>query len=98
MHLSVALSWETERVPQPPQRLTAAKIPEIVDPCGPSPVLIYLPLLRRLTPEWLSLSFQLKRNPEADRIFGCAVGPRPQAFALSLRPTGCDCHVPPHRD
>ena len=26
--------------------------PNIVDPCGPSPVLIHLPLLRKLTPEW----------------------------------------------
>ena len=26
-------SWETERTPRTPQRLTAAKIPEIVDPC-----------------------------------------------------------------
>lgn len=44
--------------------------PDVVDPCGPSPVLIHLGLLRKLTPEWLSLSFQLKRNPEADKIFG----------------------------
>ena len=33
-----------------------------VDPCGPSPVLIGLPLLRKLTPEWLRLSFELKRD------------------------------------
>ena len=43
--------------------------PSVVDPCGPSPILIHLPLLRRLTPEWLSLSFQLKRDPTADKIF-----------------------------
>ena len=44
--------------------------PDAVDPCGPSPVLIHLPLLRRLTPHWLKLSFQLKRDREADKVFG----------------------------
>ena len=44
--------------------------PNVVDPCGPSPVLIHLPLLRKLTPEWLKLSFALKRDAEADKIFG----------------------------
>jgi len=43
---------------------------DAVDPCGPSPVLIHLPMLRRLTPEWLSLSFALKRDEEANRVFG----------------------------
>ena len=44
--------------------------PDLVDPCGPSPTIIHLPLLRKLTPEWLSLSFQLKRDPLADKTFG----------------------------
>ena len=44
--------------------------PESVDPCGPSPVLIHVDQLRKLTPEWLSLSFKLKRDEEANRIFG----------------------------
>ena len=44
--------------------------PSVVDPCGPSPVIIHLPLLRKLTPEWLDLSFALKRDPEADKVFG----------------------------
>ena len=44
--------------------------PDVVDPCGPSPVLIHLPLLRKLTPEWLDLSFVLKRDAEADKVFG----------------------------
>ena len=44
--------------------------PEAVDPCGPSPVLIHVDLLRRLTPEWLKLSFELKRDAEANKIFG----------------------------
>jgi len=44
--------------------------PSVVDPCGPSPVLIHLPLLRRLTPGWLRLSFALKRDDEASRVFG----------------------------
>ncbi|KAL1504143.1 hypothetical protein AB1Y20_010552 [Prymnesium parvum] len=43
---------------------------EVVDPCGPSPVLIHLPMLRKLTPEWLRLSFELKRDPQADTTFG----------------------------
>jgi hypothetical protein len=47
-----------------------ARDPDSVDPCGPSPVLIHLPLLRKLTPEWLSMSFKLKRDAEAERIFG----------------------------
>ena len=44
--------------------------PDAVDPCGPSPLLIHLPQLRRLTPEWLKLSFDLKRDPQADKVFG----------------------------
>ena len=44
--------------------------PDTVDPCGPSPVIISVDLLRRLTPEWLRLSFELKRDAEANRIFG----------------------------
>merc|ERR1719198_158920 len=44
--------------------------PDVVDPCGPSPVMVHLPMLRKLTPEWLRLSFELKRDPEADKIFG----------------------------
>ncbi len=44
--------------------------PDVVDPCGPSPTLIHLPLLRRLTPEWLKLSFELKRDATADKAFG----------------------------
>jgi len=44
--------------------------PETVDPCGPSPVLIHVDMLRKLTPEWLSLSFKLKRDAEANKIFG----------------------------
>ena len=50
--------------------------PEVVDPCGPSPVMIHLPLLRKLTPEWLKLSFELKHDPQADKIFGCAAHER----------------------
>lgn len=45
-----------------------AKDADAVDPCGPSPVLIHLPLLRRLTPEWLRLSFELKRDAEAEKV------------------------------
>ena len=44
--------------------------PDVVDPCGPSPTIIHLPMLRRMTPEWLSLSFELKRDPQADKVFG----------------------------
>jgi len=44
--------------------------PDVVDPCGPSPVLIHLDQLRKLTPEWLKLSFDLKRDAEADKVFG----------------------------
>ena len=47
-----------------------AKDPSKVDPCGPSPVLIHLPMLRRLTPDWLRISFELKRDDTADRVFG----------------------------
>ena len=35
-----------------------------VDPCGPSPIQIHLPQRRKLTPEWLRLSFELKRDPQ----------------------------------
>lgn len=42
-----------------------AKDIDTVDPCGPSPIQIYLPMLRKLTPEWLRLSFELKRDPQA---------------------------------
>ena len=55
---------------KPPRVRAGADNPEVVDPCGPSPVLIHLPQLRRLTPEWLQLSFELKRDPEADKQFG----------------------------
>ena len=51
------------------QRFVSAN-PKDVDPCGPSPVLIHLPQLRKLTPEWLSMSFALKRDAEADKHFG----------------------------
>ena len=44
--------------------------PDTVDPCGPSPVIIHVDLLRKITPEWLRLSFELKRDAEANRIFG----------------------------
>jgi len=27
-------------------------------------------MLRRLTPDWLKISFELKRDAEADRVFG----------------------------
>ena len=47
-----------------------AEDPDEVDPCGPSPILIHLPQLRKLTPEWLALSFKLKRDEEADKVFG----------------------------
>jgi hypothetical protein len=47
-----------------------AKDAATVDPCGPSPVLIHLPQLRKLTPEWLRLSFELKRDAEAEKLFG----------------------------
>ena len=43
---------------------------ESVDPCGPSPVLIHVETLRKLTPEWLRLSFELKRDEQANKIFG----------------------------
>ena len=55
--------------------------PESVDPCGPSPVLIHLPLLRRLTPEWLARSFKLKRDAEADRVFGWVLERRRHTIA-----------------
>ena len=44
-----------------------AKDVDSVDPCGPSPIQIHLPQLRRLTPEWLRLSFELKRDPQVTR-------------------------------
>lgn len=45
-----------------------ARDADTVDPCGPSPVLIHLPQLRKLTPEWLRLSFELKRDAEAEKV------------------------------
>ena len=36
--------------------------------CGPSPVLIHLDQLRQLTPGWMQLSFDLKRDAEADKV------------------------------
>jgi len=37
-------------------KLGPAHAPQ-VDPCGPSPVLIHMPMLRRLTPDWLTISY-----------------------------------------
>ena len=79
--------------------------PEAVDPCGPSPVLIHVDLLRRLTPEWLKLSFELKRDPEANKIFGW--GARictrrahtvhtPCTHREAMRLAHCDAHAHAH--
>ena len=34
--------------------------PDVVDPCGPSPVLIHLEQLRTLTPEWLKVRVRVR--------------------------------------
>jgi len=44
--------------------------PQKVDPCGPSPTIIHTRQLALLAPEWLRLSFELKRDAEADKAFG----------------------------
>jgi len=41
-----------------------------VDPCGPSPVLIHLPMLRRLTPDWLNISYK-KVLPPCAQLLWC---------------------------
>ena len=41
-----------------------------VQPIGPSPVIVAKAQLEKITPLWLELSLQLKRDPTADRRFG----------------------------
>ena len=41
-----------------------------VQQVGPSPVLVLVESLRRVAPDWLKISFDLKRDPEADAEFG----------------------------
>ena len=69
-----------------------AEDPDMVDPCGPSPLLIHLPQLRKLTPQWLDLSFKLKRDEEADKVFGWVLEMWGYTIA-ALRPDGwtADC-------
>jgi len=40
----------------------------LLDPVGPSPLLIHLDQLRRLTPRWLNFSFGLRSNGDAERV------------------------------
>lgn len=44
--------------------------PLTVQPVGPSPALMHVNSLKRLTPLWLNLSVELKADPEADAAFG----------------------------
>ena len=41
-----------------------------VQQVGPSPVLVLVESLKRVAPDWLKISFDLKRDPEADAEFG----------------------------
>ena len=42
-----------------------------VQTIGPSPVIIKKASLEKITPLWLDLSLALKKNPVADKMFGC---------------------------
>ena len=55
-------------------------------------ILIHLQQLRNLTPEWLALSFKLKRDEEADKVFGWVLEMWGYTIA-ALRPDGwtADC-------
>ena len=41
-----------------------------VDPVGPSPVIMHVDQLRKLTPHWFALSMALKRDEAANSAYG----------------------------
>lgn len=62
----------TYRYDPPKLRPVIAKYfdPLNVDPVGPSPIIIHKDLLTKVVDPWWKLCLELKRDPDANRVFG----------------------------
>jgi len=67
---------------------------QAVQPIGPSPVMIAKEQLEKITPLWLKLSLELKRDPQADRRFGWVL--EMWGYSIAAAQLGIKHHV--HRE